>query len=361
MATVSDLSKKYREFDVPTFKIKIDGSEVSLKDLTIKNVEVHLSTGFEASMCHFEVYEIYDLDERAFKTAQTGKFDLGKTVEIYLGYIETVLVFKGYIESVKAVFSEQDYPHLYIECLDVKGLMMHGIKSTVMNFTNYSEAVNKILGTYGSLAGTKTVDSSTTLKREIQQNKETDYAFLCRLARTVNFEFFVSAGKVYFRKPAYSDTIPTVTLEWGSVLLEFEQERNLAKYVSKVTVKGYDDNEHKVVESTASSSTKVGSGSKKPESLASTLSASKTVIIDYEINTVDEAKDRAEAELNQRSMNFIIGYGRCIGLPEIVPGKFVEIKKLDTSVDNKYYVTKVIHKINNGEYRTEFEAGVNRL
>lgn len=361
MATISSLSTKYHGFSVPTFMIKVDGTEISQKDLTIKNIEVHLGTGFEASMSCFEVYEIYDLDERAFDATQAKKFSLGKTVEIHLGYIETTMVFKGYIETVKAIFSETDFPHLYIECLDVKGLMMHGIKSQVMNLTNYSEAVNKVLGNYGSLAGSKTVESSTTLSREIQQNNETDYAFVCRLARTVNFEFFVSEGKVYFRKPAYSSTSPTVTLEFGSVLIAFEQEQNLAKYVSSVVVKGYDDATHKVITSTATSSTKVGSGSKKPESFASTLSSAKSVLIDYEINTVDEAKDRAEAELNYRSMNFVVGSGKCIGLPEIVPGKYIEIKKLDPGVDNVYYVTKVIHKMNEGNYYTEFEAGVNRL
>ena len=85
------------------------------------------------------------------------------------------------------------------------------------------------------------------------------------------------------------------------------------------------------------------------------------VIVDYEINTVEEAKARAEAELNKRSMNFIIGVGKIIGIPEIIPGKFIEIKNFAPSVDNIYYVTKVIHKINNGAYYTEFEAGVNML
>lgn len=362
MASVSDLAKKYREFDVPTLKLKIDGSEVSLKDLTIKNVEVHLSTGMEASMCCFEVYEIYDLDARSFtKKHMNSFFQLGKTVEVSLGYIETTMVFKGYIESVRAIFGDEDFPHLSIECLDVKGLMMHGIKSTVFNLTTYTDVVSKVLGTYGSLAGSKTVDTCTTLKREIQQNKETDYAFICRLAKSIHYEFFVLAGKVYFRKPTYSDQSPVITFDWGAVLLSFEQSRSLAKYVSKVTVKGYDDNEHKVIESTASSSVKVGGGSKKPDAFSSTIASSAMVVVDYEINTVDEAKVRAEAELNGRSLNFIVGRGRSVGLPEIVPGKYIEIKNLDPDVDQKYYVTSVIHKFNNGEYHTEFEAGVNRL
>lgn len=362
MATVSDLAKKYQDFTVPTIKIMIDGAELSLKTVTVKHVEVHLSTGFEASMCSFEVYEMYDIDQRQFDSAlMKSKFVLGKTVEIHLGYIETALVFKGYIETVKAIFSDYEFPHLSIECLDVKGLMMHGLKSTVLNFTNYKEAVSKVLGNYGSMASSKTIDATTTLKRDIQQNKETDYAFLCRLAKSIHYEFFVQKGKVLFRKPTYSDQSPTVTFEWGGILISFEQERTLSKYVSKVTVKGYDDNEHKVIESVATSSVKVGTGSKKPDSIASDLASSETVIIDYEINTVEEAKDRAEAELNQRSMHFIVGKGKSVGLPEILPGQYIEIKNFDPEVDNKYYVTRVVHRFNNGEYNTEFEAGVNRI
>lgn len=360
--TYSDLSGKYREFSVPTLKIKSGGSEIPLKDLTIKNVEVQLGTGFEASMASFEVFEIYDLDARTFnKTHMDSYFTLGKTIQIYLGYIETSLVFEGYIESVKAVFTEDGFPHIAVECLDVKGLMMHGVKSAMLNLKNYSDVVKKILGTYGSLASSSTVDSCSALEREIQQNKETDYTFLCRLAKSINYEFFVLQGKVYFRKPAYSDSSAAIQFDWGGMLINFTQERCLAKYVGKVTVKGYDDQTHKVIESTASSPVSVGGGSKKPSQIVSQLSSSSTVVIDYEINTVEEAKERAAAELNSRSMNFITGSGRTVGLPELVPGKYVQVKNLDPDVDHLYYVTRVIHKFNNGDFFTEFQAGANQL
>ncbi|GAU77509.1 phage late control D family protein [Fusibacter sp. 3D3] len=357
-----DLSKKYREFDVPTYKIKVGGKEIPQADVTISNIEVNISTGFEASMCSFEVFELYDIDERAFDAKlMKAYFALGKEVEVSLGYIETTLVFKGYIETVSAIFSETQFPYISVECLDVKGLMMHGNKSTAMNLGSYTDAVNSILGNYGSLAGTKTVDASTKLEREIQQNKETDYAFLCRVARSIHYEFFVLQGKVYFRKPAYADQTPQLLYEWGQMLVSFNQTRTLSKYVNKVTVKGYNDTEHKMIESTASAPIKIGSGSQKPDQFASQLKSATTVIVDMAINTVEEAKERAEAELNQRSINFITGYGKSVGIPELVPGKYIEIKSFDGDVDNKYYVTKVVHRLNDGEYNTEFEAGVNML
>lgn len=356
-----DLSKKYREFDVATFKLKIGGKDVPLKDVTIDNIEVSISTGFEASMCSFDVYEIYDLDERSFNSSMMKSFfTLGKEVEISLGYIETTLVFKGYIETIKNIFSDYSYPYLSVECLDVKGLMMHGTKSEVMNLDAFSDAVNKILGNY-SLVGSKSVDQCTKLTREIQQNNETDYAFLCRVAKKINYEFFVLQGKVYFRKPTYSEQSPQIIFEWGQMLLAFTQTKTLSKYVNKVTVKGYNDAEHKVIESTASAPIKIGSGSSKPDKFSSDLKSSTSVILDMEINTVEEAKERAEAELNRRSLNFITGFGKCVGFPELVPGKYIEIKSFDGDVDNKYYVTRVVHKINHGEYITEFEAGVNML
>lgn len=357
-----DLSKKYLEFDVPTYKIKIDGKELPQSEITVSNIEVNISTGFEASMCSFEAYELYDIDERSFDAKlMKDFFALGKEVEVSLGYIETTLVFKGYIETVKAVFSEFSFPYIAVECLDVKGLMMHGNKSAAMNLGSYTDAVSSILGNYGSLAGTKTVDASTTLEREIQQNKETDYAFLCRVAKSINYEFFVLQGKVYFRKPAYSDMTPQILYEWGQMLVSFNQTRTLSKYVNKVTVKGYDDVEHKMIESTASAPEKIGAGKTKPDKFSSQLKSSVSVIVDMEINTVEEAKERAEAELTQRSFNFITGYGKSVGLPELVPGKYIEIKSFDSDVDNKYYVTKVVHKLSDGEYTTEFEAGVNML
>ena len=78
-----DLSKKYLEFDVPTYKIKIDGKELPQSEITVSNIEVNISTGFEASMCSFEAYELYDIDERSFDAKlMKDFFALGKEVEV---------------------------------------------------------------------------------------------------------------------------------------------------------------------------------------------------------------------------------------------------------------------------------------
>jgi phage protein D len=147
---------------------------------------------------------------------------------------------------------------------------------------------------------------------------------------------------------------------FNQLLTRFSTTCKLSSYIDKVIVKGYSDSEHKVVMGMADKIEKVGEG-KELVSYASKLKKTETILLDYEINSEEEAKVRAQAELDRRSMAFVKGAGRCIGVPEVVPGAYIEIKDFDETVDNLYYVTKVVHKMTDGNYYTEFEAGANHI
>ena len=48
--------------------------------------------------------------------------------------------------------------------------------------------------------------------------------------------------------------------------------------------------------------------------------------------------------------------GTCIGMPEIVPGRFLKISDVDSLINKKFYVTDVTHTINYNGFLTSFAA-----
>ena len=51
----------------------------------------------------------------------------------------------------------------------------------------------------------------------------------------------------------------------------------------------------------------------------------------------------------------------CVGIPELAPGRFVEVEELSSQADRKYYITYVRHVLDEDGYRTYLKAGVNSL
>ena len=49
--------------------------------------------------------------------------------------------------------------------------------------------------------------------------------------------------------------------------------------------------------------------------------------------------------------------GTCIGIPQIVPGRSLTIRKLDAWIDGTYEILSVEHRIDENGYTTQFELG----
>ncbi len=356
---INDLSKKYKDFSVPTQVIKIKGKDLSSAGIVASNLSVEVSVKESAGACTFDILNAYDLKSRSFnKDWLDSYFVLGNIVDVELGYVQTKLVYKGYISLVSADFSESDYPKLSIECMDVKGLMMQDIKSEKKVYETYGDAVKKVFNDYKSLAKKVEIDKTPKLEHPIEQNRQSDYDFVLELSKKLNYEFFALGDTVYFREPR-AITKPIITFEWGQYIMSFSRDIGLHSQVAEVIVRGYDTKNHKVVEGKADKVKKAGKGSKEADGITKLLKGAKVTIIDETITTADEAKKRAEAELDRRSMTFVQGKGSCIGLPELIPGRYLELKNFDPTIDNNYYITSVKHTFNESGFTTNFSVAVN--
>ncbi len=344
--TYNALANKYKNFHTPAFKIKIGGKDVvSSMKLAIENLSVDISMG-SASACSFSIANAYDIEKRAFDKSIKSKLALGSVVEVELGYLSvTTLVFKGYITNVGVEYGGP--PSLSITAMDVRRLMMDGKERNIKHdVKNYSDAFMEVMKRYEKLSPSPKVDK-TDEKLESVYQRSSDYDFIKKIARLADREFFVIAGKTYFRIPR-SSTRSIMTLEWGKDLQSFS--RDLFYQVIDVQVIGYDEEKKEAVVGTARE--------KSDGSIKEVISQSQpTVISDPMATDLKKAKKRAEAEAKKQKHKAQSGNGSCIGLPEIVPGRFITLKKLDPSIDGDYYITSVRHSVGTDGFSTSFRVG----
>ncbi len=220
--TYADLKTKYDSFQHPVIVLTVNGKDFAKnkEGFIVSDIEVELTSGYEASIATFTLYNVFDKDNSAF-TIDTVKpyILLGSSVEIALGYEKQARsIFCGFISRVNFVYEAGDMPGIRVTAMDVKGVMMANNYSRQLTATNYGEAVKEILNknAYAKMTSQKIIRSlnisdtpDKPLKlpspprasdRTIEMVAESDYEFVVKAAKKYNYEFFTECGNVYFRK-----------------------------------------------------------------------------------------------------------------------------------------------------------------
>lgn len=347
--TYDSLVNKYGNFHVPAIKLYVNGSEVVQSlGLNIQSLEISLSLQ-SVSRAVIRLNDIYDLQERSFDSTVKDKFKPGTVVEVGIGYgSEIQKVLKGFVAVLGAEFGKSACLVVTVE--DVRRLMMTGgVHHVLHNVSSYSDAVQSILDKYAKLCTAEIEATDDQLEKPISQ-RSNDYDFITKeliAAGRCEREFLVLGGTAYFRKPR-KETAAICTMEFGRGLREFKMESAYTDL--KVAVTGYDQQKQNVI--TASSEVR------STESQSSVMTKTPVHnIINPEADTQEKADRCARVYADRRLSLGQNGSGVCVGLPELVPGRFVEIAMLEEMANRKFYIQKVLHRIDEEGFVTEFETG----
>lgn len=143
------LVNEYERFQHPKAIIKVNNKSLanSKKGFPVSDIVVDLTSGFEASVAEFSIYEVFDRDTGSFLYSKVKKYILiGSEVEVLLGYGPRVrTVFVGVITRVNFLFEEEGAPCIRVTAMDVKGIMMSSCYSKQLKALYYSDAVREIL------------------------------------------------------------------------------------------------------------------------------------------------------------------------------------------------------------------------
>ncbi len=370
------LKKKYDDFSHPisviqvngkniadgTTKIKDeDGTEITLQ-FAVSDIEVEMTSGFEAAMATFRIFNCYDRNLCQFQFDDLKKYVLlGSGVVISLGYGGYVReVFRGFIARVNFIFQEKDIPCVEVTAMDVKGIMMSGSYSRQLKATSFSDAVEEILEktaysrlrSNGIITDLKIADTpdkggpggtsqqQKASDKTIEMVCESDYEFVVKVAKKFNYEFFSVGGTVYFRKAKDASGV-LMEISPGAGLLSFDIGYDITGLVEKVEVRGMDVGKSKMISASQKLSNKVSQGSKaKP-----LLSKSQKVYLDPTVSSREEAGYRAEYLAEDISYRLGSLEAELIGLPELTPGTFIKLSGLGKAASNTFYLATVRHRM----------------
>lgn len=364
--TYKSLKSKYDDFHHPVIVLTVNGKDFAKNQvgLIVSDIEVELTSGFEASIASFTLYNTFDTDNSCYRINDIKAYImLGSSVEIALGYEKEVqTVFCGYISRVNFVYEDGDMPGVRVTAMDVKGAMMANNYSRQLTATTYGEAVKEILnkGPYMSMVGSQIIKelviSDTPDKplappvppkasdRTVEMVAESDYEFCVKAAKKYNYEFFTECGNVYFR-PAKSNAEIIMAMGPGEGLRFFDIEYDITGLVETVMARGTDVSKAKLIEAKQKMNNKISIGNKAKKF----IKKSEKVYLDATITSKEEAENRVNSLVEEISYRFGTLECVCIGLPELLPGKFFELKSMGSPPENKFYLHRVVHRMNQEE------------
>lgn len=367
------LSRNYGDFYAPAFVVRLAGREL-VRDLqvAVTQVEVDMVLG-AAWHFSFTVIDGFDQKLRKFRTGQgedlLGQFTFGASIEVCMGYGDASsmpTVFNGVITEVSTSFPETGAPELIVSGYDPGFLLTLGKSSDSWRDTTDSDVVQQIARLHNLKAA---IDTTSERRPQIEQNQESDWDFLKKLAARNNsdnehFELYVdvdgsSRSTLHFGRPRVKAD-PVVRLSWGEGLLSFRPQANLAGQVSKVEVFGNDLARKEIIIGRADAESDGGARAKSVAqylgSLVHAPGRQPTLRLRQPVFTQAEADQRAKAALSERTREFVTGDAECIGLPELRPDRTVQIDKVGDAFSKTYYIEKATHRIDASGYRTRFHV-----
>ena len=354
--TYADLKSKYEDFAHPLYILTVNGKDFAenKEGFIVSDIEVELTSGYEASIASFSIYNCFDNDMATFRIEEVKKYIfLGSSIEIAMGYARHAqIVFCGFISKVSFFYEEGDMPGIRITAMDIKGVMMANNYSRQLTATSYGEAVKEIFdkNPYTGMINAQLVKEiivsdtpdklSKAVDRSIEMTAESDYEFVVKAAKKYNFEFFTECGNVYFRKAKQNaETI----MEMGPAdgLRTFDVEYDVTGLAETIKARSTDVGKAKVIEAKLKFNNKISLGNKAKKLIKKT----EKVYLDATITSKEEADYRVESLMEEMSYRFGSLECTCIGMPELLPGKFFELTSLGQPPNNKFYLVRVVHKM----------------
>ena len=348
MATVSmaSLASKYNDFMVPALKISVQGHDlIGNSEYGVESVELTLSQS-AASAAVIKLTNVYDLENRSF-ISDISDFILGELVDIEMGYGSSLTsLFYGYVDEINYELSEN--PSVRVTAVDVRRMMMGSKKSNISHqVKSYSDAFNEVVKKYNPVFKSKVVDATDQLEVDCIIQNGSDYDFIKEeLCRKGNRDFFVHAGKLYF-KDISAELFHTVEMEWSKDFISFQRKATFQDAV--IRIMGQDVDKKEEVEAEVNV---------KSDDQQKSLVQSETTQMDAAVEDNSDAKKVAEHKADEMKKQARQATGVCIGVPEIEPGGRVKIKHGDSRlIDGTYDIIEVKHSFNGEGYRTTFEVG----
>jgi uncharacterized protein involved in type VI secretion and phage assembly len=331
----------------PTYDCFVNGSDLD-QDSKNRLKEIRIS-----SYLHLPDSCVLQLSYPQAEGIDSMPFQIGADVEVRMGATDDdtdvpKTLFKGKITTIEPEFGAGGCA-VAIRAYDRSQLLFRTRKSRSFQNMTSSDIVSKIASEAGLQA---TTDSSGGPHDFMQQDNETDWDFIWRLADRIGFEFVVDDTKAYFRKPSADDA---VELQWPDTLRSFRPRVTAVQQVDKVTLSIHDPKTKQVINGNATSPNQIARIGVEREQIASALGDKAEIHVATEpVKTQEEANGIAQALLDKLANGYIAAEGIAPGNPGIKAGASVKVTGIGSKFSGTYRVAYATHVIKGAGYETHF-------
>ncbi len=338
------------EKHVALYSVLVDGEQID-EELVRRIREIRVQNYLRLpDMCTFTA---------SFPKGQPGQdepidrqpFEIGKKVEIQLGAREsltTTTLFKGEIVTLEPRFGSGGV-ELLVRGFDHSHVLLRSRRVRTFQNQTSSDIVSKILKEAGFRSQ---CDSSGEPHEFVQQNNETDWDFIWRLADRVGFEFTMEDQVGTFRKPTPEGAIE---LEWPTGLRSFNPRVTAIQQVQEVTLLAQDPKTKQAIDVTASTSDQIAQIGVDRETVAEAFDGDAMHIATEPVKSQAEGQALAQALLDRLANGYIAAEGVCDGNPQIKAGAKVSVSGVGEKFSGTYRVAASTHVLRGGStYETHF-------
>jgi phage protein D len=278
-------------------------------------------------------------------------FGIGKKLEIRLGAREsltTSTLFRGDIVTLEPKFGAGGV-ELLVRGFDRAHLLLRSRKVRTFQNQTASDIVSKVVTDAGFQAD---CDASGDPYQFVQQDNETDWDFIWRLAERVGFEFLVEDQTAHFRRPTADGAID---LEWPTTLRSFSPGVSAVQQVTDVTLLAQDPGTNSAIDVTASSANQIAQIGVDRDSVVNAFGDAHLHIATEPVKTQSEGQALAQALLDKLANGYIAAEGISDGNPQIKAGAKVAVSGVGQLFSGTYRVAAATHVLRGGStYETHF-------
>jgi phage protein D len=198
----------------------------------------------------------------------------------------------------------------------------HTLNRTRITETYQNMSSDDIAGKVADRAGleTGTISSAGDVHDYVQQNNETDWEFLWRLARRIDFEVKVERGALSFTKAGEDDGGEPPSLRWGGDLWTFRPRVTGVQQVEEVVVRSWDPSAKDVIESRQAAGTPDASIGIDRGDVGAALGGGSMTMADRPVLSSDEADALATSMASRLANAYVEAEGTCRGNPALTAG-----------------------------------------
>jgi len=278
--------------------------------------------------------------------------DIGKTVEIHLGYAhDLVPAFLGEVAAIEPSFPADGPPTITVSGYDKSYRLRHTPPPPrARTDVNDSLIAAEIAAEHGLFP---IVDPVPFHAERVQV--ETDMAFLKACANQYFFDVYVEWDRLHFHFPR--PQLSAHVLEWGKNLTSFSPRISATGLAGVQQVRVYNQELAQALTVT------MLAADLDPDNLVERLGTSVSQLLmslvrkgirREGISNPIQAATVAKAILSNLLEGLYEGNGSCIGIPDLSAGRYVTIAGVGKRFSGTYRVRKVTHRIDGNGFRTDF-------